>query len=234
MRQYEMDEVPRSENLEVSHSISLEDSYTGAEYTLELSRQILCLSCRQQPRLARCRGCRACPDEVHLRQVWVNQWEYFMEEVHAPSPEKCRQTDLSLNMTVERGAMTGDRLQFEFMAAQIPRHVPGDVLVNVHVLKHPLFKRMGSDLVLLLRISLLEALVGFKREVTHLDGHVVHLSVPRGTVVHPDSAMEIEGEGMPVHDDPSTYGRLLVQFHIVFPEHVDSMAAAQLEKALAL
>ena len=136
-------------------------------------------------------------------------------------------------MTIERGAMSGDRLRFEFMAAQLPGHVPGDVLVNLDVRKHPLFKRRGSDLVLSLHISLLEALVGFKREVVHLDGRVLHLSVPRA-VVHPESLLEVEEAGMSVHEDPSTFGRLLVQFQIEFPEHLDPEAAAQLEEAFAL
>ena len=54
VRQYEMhpDEVPTTENLEVSHSISLEEAYAGGDYALGLSKQILCLSCRHQPRLA--------------------------------------------------------------------------------------------------------------------------------------------------------------------------------------
>ncbi|CAE7938225.1 DNAJ1 [Symbiodinium necroappetens] len=236
VRQYEMhpDEVPTTENLEVSHSISLEEAYAGGDYALGLSKQILCLSCRHQPRLPRCRRCQACPDEVHLRQVWINQWEYYMEELLVPSRERCRQTDMSLNMTIERGAMSGDRLRFESMAAQLPGHVPGDVLVNLDVRQHPVFKRRGSDLVLPLPISLLEALVGFKREVGHLDGRVLHISVPRGAVVHPESVLEIEAAGMPVHEDPSTFGRLLVQFQIEFPEHVDPATAAQLEEAFAL
>ncbi|OLP89687.1 DnaJ protein-like 1 [Symbiodinium microadriaticum] len=236
VRQYEThpDEVPTTENLEVSHSISLEEAYAGGDYALGLSKQILCLSCRHQPRLPRCRRCQACPDEVHLRQVWINQWEYYMEEMLVPSRERCRQTDMSLNMTIERGAMSGDRLRFESMAAQLPGHVPGDVLVNLDVRKHPVFKRRGSDLVLPLPISLLEALVGFKREVGHLDGRVLHISVPRGAVVHPESVLEIEAAGMPVHEDPSTFGRLFVQFQIEFPEHVDPATAAQLEEAFAL
>lgn len=49
-----------------------------------------------------------------------------------------------------------------------------------------------------LRISLLEALLGFEREIKHLDGHLVQVSVPRGVVVQPDEVLVIEGEGMPL------------------------------------
>ena len=236
VRKYETDpdEVPTTENLEVSHNIRLEEAYTGGDYTLGLSKQVVCLSCRKQPRLPRCRQCKACPEDVRLRQVWISQWEYYMEEVLVPSPERCRQADLDLNVTIERGAATGDRLRFEFMAAQLPKHIPGDVLVTLQVLKHPVFKRRGSDLILTLRISLLEALVGFQREVVHLDGRRLRLSVPRGSVVHPGSALEISGEGMPLHEDASTSGSLLVDFQIDFPDYVDHAAATQLERAFSM
>ena len=47
-----------------------------------------------------------------------------------------------------------------------------------------------------LRISFLEALLGFDREIQHLDGHLVRIFVRRGTVVQPDEVLVIEGEGM--------------------------------------
>lgn len=58
--------------------------------------------------------------------------------------------------------------------------------------------QVGTDLVTNLRISLLEALLGFEREIKHLDGHLVQVSVPRGVVVQPDEVLVIEGEGMPL------------------------------------
>lgn len=40
--------------------------------------------------------------------------------------------------------------------------------------------------------------LGFEREIKHLDGHLVQVSVPRGVVVQPDEVLVIEGEGMPL------------------------------------
>mmetsp|Transcript_401 Transcript_401/g.1112 ORF Transcript_401/g.1112 Transcript_401/m.1112 type:complete len:402 (-) Transcript_401:178-1383(-) len=229
----ESDEIPVTENLEVSHKMSLEEAYSGGTYMLGLRKQVVCLSCRQQPRLPRCRGCNRCPNELRLREVWVSQFEYYVEEIRVPSPEMCQEADLSLDMTIERGVMTGEKLRFDSMAAQLPQHVPGDVLVTVEVLPHRHFKRSGANLLLHLQISLLEALTGFEREVLHLDGHIIHISVPRGTVVHPGTALEIQGEGMPAHDDPSHFGNLLLHFDIGFPD-LDDAACQALEGAFAL
>ena len=55
---------------------------------------------------------------------------------------------------------------------------------------------VANDLILDLKITLQEALLGFERAIQHLDGHLVHLQLPRGTVLRPGQAMVVEGEGM--------------------------------------
>merc|ERR1712007_232059 len=104
--------------------------------------------------------------------------------------------------------------------------------VAVRVQKHPLFKRLGNDLVVTVSISLYEALLGLEREIVHLDGHVVQFRVPRGSVVRPGSVLSIEGEGMPLREVPSSAGRLLVLFEINFPRVIPVDAARKLELVL--
>jgi len=64
-------------------------------------------------------------------------------------------------------------------------------------------------------ISLLEALVGFKRTIKHLDGHEVIIS--NNKVTHPNEIMKVKEEGMPKHDNASDRGDLYVKFIIDFP-----------------
>ncbi len=59
---------------------------------------------------------------------------------------------------------------FEREAEQAPNIIPGDVIVKLKTKKHATFTRRGDDLLMPLSITLKEALVGFKRRVTHLDG----------------------------------------------------------------
>lgn len=59
---------------------------------------------------------------------------------------------------------------FEREAEQAPNIIPGDVIVKLKTKKHATFTRRGDDLLMQLSITLKEALVGFKRRVTHLDG----------------------------------------------------------------
>ena len=78
------------------------------------------------------------------------------------------------------------------------------------------FRRDGADLRVTFHITLLDALVGFRRELLHLDGHAV--PIVKSSVTHPGEVMTIEGEGMPVHEMPSETGKLFVEFVIDFPE----------------
>ncbi|CAE7248487.1 Dnaja4 [Symbiodinium sp. KB8] len=232
IKKYEKDgdgEIERVDNYEVTHDISLEEAYQGGEKEILVNRRVVCRSCRMRPDLQRCRKCQACPGQRQQRQVWLDQWHYRVEEIEVPSNEKCTWDRQKLKMQIERGTMFGDRAHFPHMGSQLPKHIPGDALVTLRVKKHPVFKRLGDDLMVDVRISLYEALLGFKRELTHLDGHIVNFSMERGDVLKPGAALEIQGEGMPHKEDPTSAGKLVIRFHIDFPQQISAEAGDALE-----
>ena len=51
--------------------------------------------------------------------------------------------------------------------------VQGDIIFQLQMKKHPVFKRVNDNLYMDMEISLEEALLGFHRVVRHLDGHQV-------------------------------------------------------------
>ncbi|GMF65531.1 unnamed protein product [Phytophthora lilii] len=108
---------------------------------------------------------------------------------------------------------------------------------------HPVFTRRDDDLELTLNVSLLEersqrfpnffvdcgvgnlirsmlqALVGFTRDLVHLDGRVVKLN--RDEVVQPTTVWKISNEGMPRRNRTGEFGYLLVHFNIAYPTELD-------------
>jgi DnaJ-related protein SCJ1 len=60
-----------------------------------------------------------------------------------------------------------------------------------------------------------QALLGFTRNFTHLDGHVVPL-VRKG-VTQPGFVQTIKGEGMPLFERPTSHGDLFVEYNVVLP-----------------
>jgi DnaJ-related protein SCJ1 len=59
-----------------------------------------------------------------------------------------------------------------------------------------------------------QALLGFERNLTHLDGHTVTLK--RAGVTQPGFVQTIKGQGLP-HYEQHTYGDLFVEYNVVLP-----------------
>ncbi|KAK5124453.1 hypothetical protein LTR85_001670 [Meristemomyces frigidus] len=139
-------------------------------------------------------------------------------------------------LVVEKGMPVGARVTYEGEADEHPDHVAGDLVV--HLLQQEpgrgaeehertdgtFFRRKGDHLFWREVLSLREAWMGdWHRNLTHLDGHIVHLHRPRGQVVQPGAVEVVEGEGMPVwrHEDGPEYGNLHVEYTVVLPDQLD-------------
>jgi DnaJ-related protein SCJ1 len=59
-----------------------------------------------------------------------------------------------------------------------------------------------------------QALLGFERNITHLDGHEV--KILRDGVTQPGYVMTIKDEGMPIFERQG-HGDLFVEFNVVLP-----------------
>ena len=85
-----------------------------------------------------------------------------------------------------------------------------------------MFTRDKENLKLAVDITLKEALVGFTKEITHLDGHKVTISKPAGRVTSHGEIMKIVEEGMPKYGSPSDFGDLFVTFKVKSPTELNT------------
>jgi len=76
-----------------------------------------------------------------------------------------------LEITIERGVANGDTILFEKDGEQVPDLARGDLLFTIKQRPHNRFKRVGNNLFMDMQISLEESLLGFRRTISHLDGH---------------------------------------------------------------
>lgn len=72
-------------------------------------------------------------------------------------------------------------------------------------------------------LAILDSLrcAGVRFDVTHLDGHVVHVVSAPGGVIGPESVKQVKDEGMPVFGHSHVKGALFVQFDVKFPEALE-------------
>ena len=126
----------------------------------------------------------------------------------------------------------GQKIKFAGEADEVPGTLPGDVIIVVQEKEHERFKRKGADLVETVELSLSEALCGFVKTITHLDGRVLKVESKPGAVVKQDAVKMIQGEGMPFHGNPFTKGRLFIHFTVAFPKTLAPSVLTALKAAL--
>ncbi len=93
----------------------------------------------------------------------------------------------------------------------------GDALIEVTVRPHPRFKRQGNDLTCDCPLTIDEAILGGRIEITTLTGRI-SLSIPKGT--SSGKVFRLRGQGL---GDPGTgqRGDLMVTTRIVLPGTID-------------
>lgn len=91
----------------------------------------------------------------------------------------------------------------------------GDLYVEMHVKKHPVFERDGDDLLLSATISYPQAVLGGSLKVPTIEGKEVELTIPKGTQF--GEVLKMQGCGMP-RLGKKGFGDLCVQVKIDVPK----------------
>merc|ERR1712146_816496 len=103
---------------------------------------------------------------------------------------------------IEKGMEDGDKIVFRGESNQEPGVPAGDIVIVFSEKEHPRFKRQNQDLVMEMEIELVEALCGFTRTVTHLDGRKIDITSPPGEVLGHGNIKLVKHQGMPFRRDP--------------------------------
>merc|ERR1719251_299327 len=90
-----------------------------------------------------------------------------------------------LEVHIQKGSPDNHKVQFREMADEHPDADAGDVVFVLKQQEHAEFKRKGADLFVERKISLVEALCGFKMQLTHLDGRKLLIKTSPGEIVVP-------------------------------------------------
>eukprot|EP00823_Brevimastigomonas_motovehiculus_P005510 TRINITY_DN4074_c0_g1_i1.p1 TRINITY_DN4074_c0_g1~~TRINITY_DN4074_c0_g1_i1.p1 ORF type:complete len:369 (-),score=68.37 TRINITY_DN4074_c0_g1_i1:168-1274(-) len=227
-------EDKRGDDIKMDLFISLEDLYLGKTVEVLVKNQQLCPKCRgsgarSDEDVETCKSCQGKGVRIQMQQIAPG----FVQQVQTRCTvcggtgkivkHKCPHCkgkkvvngERILDVFVERGMADGATLDFEGQADEHPDHPAGNLVFKIVTIPHPNFTRKGDDLYYSMHISLLEALVGFKKTIRHLDGHEV--VIQKKTITSPGEVLKVESEGMPLHNYSSKNGNLFVTFTIDFP-----------------
>eukprot|EP00037_Helgoeca_nana_P018321 m.175180 g.175180 ORF g.175180 m.175180 type:complete len:426 (+) comp24398_c0_seq1:2121-3398(+) len=238
---------------------TIADLFNGKVKKLAINRNVLCPTCKgsgsNKPAAGKstCDTCNGQGSEVQYRRLGPG----FVQQVavectkcggsgqYVARKDQCQERGCRQGLSrkketieahIDQGMLDGQKITLHGKADEEFGKTTGDVVLVVRERAAPgfEFKRQGMDLITKMDISLGEALTGFRRIVTHLDGRKVVISSPAGKVVKHEDVKIISGEGMPKYRSPFEKGRLFVIFQVAFPEDglIDEKSAVALRKLL--
>lgn len=239
---------------DIVHSIkaSLEDLYNGKTVKLAISRNKPCPDCDGRGGKVGaekvCSDCQGRGVRISIRQIgpgMVQQMQSACSTCRGAGKmieekDKCKSCKGNkvykdrkvLEVNIEKGMSHGQKIRFAGEADEVPGTVPGDVIIVIQEKEHETFKRKGADLAVNMEIQLSEALCGFVRTITQLDGRILKIEVPPGHVTKHDSYKLVKGEGMPHHGNIFTKGGLFVHFTVKFPKTLPDNIISKIKAVL--
>lgn len=221
----------RGVDLHQTTTISFEDALHGGQRAMTVTRQEHCRACRgaghvpvSESRCPHCQGagvlksarghmvfskpCGACNGSGRLRQTRC--------ATCGGQQVVIRTEPLTIN--VPAGLADGAKIRVPGKG-HMGRNggANGDLYLTVRVEPHPLFRREGDDLHLLVPVAVHEAGLGAKIDVPAIDG-TARLRVPPGT--QSGQRFRIRERGMPSPRD-GRRGDLIVEVRLVLPKLLD-------------
>ncbi|CAM6084013.1 unnamed protein product [Calypogeia fissa] len=201
------DAIPKGHDISVDLFVSLEDLYMGSTLSAWREKNVL------KPAAGK-RQCR-CKNRVAHKQIGPGMFQQYTQQVCDECPNvKFEREGMDITVEIERGMKDGQEIVFYDDGEPIVDGDPGDLKFVIRTEEHDVFTRDGNNLFVTVTISLVESLVGFEKNIFHLDGHQV--SIGTKEVTKPKQRRRFPGEGMPVFESVRK-GDLFVDFEVEFP-----------------
>ena len=126
---------------------------------------------------------------------------------------------------VPAGVQHGVTFKYAGMGDDSIKNMPrGDLMVIMSVLDSDGYTRKGNDLYTDKTIDCFQAVRGADFNLTTLDDNIIKVKVPAGT--QPNTILQVQGRGMPVHKTIGIRGNLYVKIHVLIPQ----LSASDLKK----
>lgn len=148
--------------------------------------------------------------------------------------QKVSEDKHTLKFKVDPGIRDDEVIEIKNEGHEIPQservssQTRGDIQIVISEKQHKTFKRgvvLGgrmdpANLAIEMTLTLDEALCGFKREFTYLDGKKMY--IVEDQVIKPGDAKFIPGKGLPVRGKPYKFGDLFIKYDVTFPTNLTS------------
>ena len=201
----------RGADLRYDMEIGLDEAFHGKQAAIEIEVAAKCAPCDgsgAEPGTG-ARRCNLCGGHGQVRA----QQGFFMVERTCPTchgrgeviEKPCRScrgegrvdTPQNLDVAIPPGVDTGTRIRLAGKGEAGPFGAPaGDLYIFIHIRRHAVFERDGTNLVTRVPIAFTTAALGGEIEIPGLDGQRITIEIPAG--IQSGKQLRKRGAGMPV------------------------------------
>jgi len=135
----------------------------------------------------------------------------------------------TIYVKVPQGIDEGEVIVLKERGNVVNETTKGDIKIQVKIRNDTAFVRTGLDLVFEKHISLKEALCGFSFEMKFINGKTYTLNGNKGNIIPPEWKKVYPNLGLQRGDHR---GKLIIHFHVDFPETLTEEQISQLETIL--
>ena len=234
-------------NLEVS----LEDIYFGTTIEREIEKKIFCTNCKGKGHVSnavfyQCPNCKGSGEIISLEQLLPG----MMKQMKRKCPgcqgkgrkienkylcqickgDKCIFKKITKQIIINKGLPENSQLTYEqegYICLDTNKY--GNLIVNVNVLKHENFIRIGNHLVYENNIDLVDALCGYSFNIEKLNKEMI--TCYSDNILSPYNIQIVYNQGMPIYNK-DTFGHLIIKSKIIFPKEIPEKRREFLKKTL--
>jgi len=215
--------------------VSLEELYNGATRKIAINKDIVCKTCNGEgghnaKTCATCKGRGMVMKMAQLGPGMYTQTTGPCDDCNGngksySAKDKCKtckgkqilQERKLIEVVIDKGAPNKHKYTFHGESDEKPGMLPGDLIVILEEKEHDIFKRKKADLVMIKKLTLKEALTGYRFMITHLDGSQKLIQATPGDIIKPGDIRTVRDLGMPLMRTPYKFGNLFVTFEVEFP-----------------
>ncbi len=222
--------VRRGRDISIDVELPFAESVFGTERSILLNKTSVCDTCKASGARpgTTLRACESCNGKGKIRETRRS----IFGQIQTTKPcdacegkgqipsERCaachgtgvvrKQQEVSVR--IPAGIDDGEVIRLAGHGEAIRGGSTGDLYVKIHVAKHHLFRREGSNLLMDLPVKLSSALLGDEYVVQTLDGPVT-LKIPEG--IRHGEVLRLRGRGVPI--ERNRRGDILIKIGIDLP-----------------
>ena len=144
------------------------------------------------------------------------EMDITLEEAFNGGPKQISLNSQLLKLTLKPGIQEGQVIRLKGKGGEGAHGGGnGDLLITIHIAKHPRYEIKGNDIYFDQHIDIYKAVLGGKIPVQLIDKQIM-MDIPAGT--DSDKKFRLKGMGMRLFDQPETRGDAYVRIQIKVPK----------------